>query len=153
MRSALAVSSIPLLVLAMATPSPTPAGGEKPGAAADSPVRITFSFKLDPRVLGPTYGGERWVSPKTFTGATAQDTVEARAVVVDARGRRIDASPAWTPSDPEMMTVSPDRGEQVRITVKRRGEGSVTVASGGASRTLIVKAVDTDGSLRVDVSQ
>jgi hypothetical protein len=153
MRSALALLSVSLSVVAMARPSPTSAGAGEAAPAIASPVTITFSFKLDPRVLGPTYGGERWVSPRTFTGATAQDTVEARAQAVDARGRRLAVVPAWTPSDPEMMTVSPARGEQVRITVKRPGESSLVVTAGGASGKLTVKAVEASGSLRVDISQ
>ncbi len=34
---------------------------------------IQISFKLDPRLTDSTYGGERWVSPRTYTGANAPD--------------------------------------------------------------------------------
>src|SRR5574342_139624 len=57
--------------------------GSAPAAAL---TRINVSFKLDPRLSGPTYGGERWVSPATYMGASAQDAVEVRARTVDARG-------------------------------------------------------------------
>lgn len=135
---------------ALAGPSRSLAGEEKAPPAA---AKILVAFKLDPRLLGPTYGGERWVSPPTYSGAAAQDTVEARASAVDTGGKVVKVSPEWTASDPEMVTVSPPRGEQVKISVKRAGESSVTVRSGGASRKLVVKAVQTKGIWQVSITQ
>src|SRR5439155_27115962 len=84
MRSALTVPAAVLSAL-LAGP-PAPARGERPpAAAAQSGIRVTF--KLDPRLSGPTYGGERWVSPQTYSGANAQDAVEARVFAVDDKGR------------------------------------------------------------------
>ncbi len=153
MRNALAVPVVILSFLTLAVPSSSWAGDEKAAPAAASPTTITFSFKLDPRLFGPTYGGERWVSPKTYTGASAQDTVEARALAVDAKGRPLKIDLEWTVSDPEMVTVSPPRGDQVKITAKREGESIVTVKSGGTSRKLTVKAVQTKGIWQVSISQ
>jgi hypothetical protein len=150
MRSALAVPAVILSILMLAASSSSLASDEK---AAPAAARIQVAFKLDPRLSGPTYGGERWVSPPTYTGASAQDTVEARALAVDASRRPTKVTPEWTPSDPDMVTVSPPRGEQVKITVKRAGESSVTVKSGGASRKLVVKAVQTNGNWQVSISQ
>lgn len=150
MRSALAVPAVALSILSLAGPSSSLAGEEKASPAA---AKILVAFKLDPRLAGPTYGGERWVSPPTYSGAAAQDTVEVRASAVDARGMPAKTSIDWSASDPEMVTISPARGEQVKIAVKRAGESSVTVKSGGASRELTVKALQRNGIWQVTVSQ
>ncbi len=134
----------------LANPVPSLAGDEKTGTAATA---IQLSFKLDPRIAGPTYGGERWVSPPTYQGASAQSTVEAKASAFDAKGRPTKVSIDWKPSDPEMVTVSPSRGEQVKITVKRAGESSLTLTSGEVSRKLAVKAVDKNGLRQVTITQ
>lgn len=149
MRSAPVVPAVVLSILTLAVPS-SPAADEKAGPAA---AKILLVFKLDPRLAGPTYGGERWVSPPTYSGAAAQDTVEVRASAVDARGTPTKASIDWSPSDPEMVTVTPPRGEQVKIAVKRAGESSVTVKAGGASRKLTVKAAQKSGIWQVTISQ
>lgn len=151
MRSAPAVLAVFLSNLTLAAPASSPAPG-KAAPAADKP-RIQVAFKLDPRLSGPTYGGEHWVSPQTYRGASAQDTVEVRASAVDARGRLVKISPGWKVSDAEMVTVSPPRGDRVTIAVKRAGESSVTVAQDGTSRTLSVKATQTNGIVQVIISQ
>lgn len=138
-----------LVLSALAGPSPSFAGDGKAAAAA----RLLVSFKLDPRLLGPTYGGERWVSPPTYSGAAAQDTVEARASAIGADGRPVKVTFEWTASDPDLVTVSPRHGEQVQIAVKRAGESAVTVTSGEASRKLVVKASRTNGIWQVSITQ
>src|SRR6266852_7606029 len=114
---------------------------------------IRLSFKLDPRLTDPTYGAERWVSPRTYTGANAQDTVEARAQGVDVKGQPTKTSPEWIPSDPEMVTVSPSQGDQVKITVHRAGECKLKVASQGFSKELVVKAKYLYKSIQVEITQ
>ncbi len=118
---------------------------------------IQISFKLDPRLLGPTYGGERWVSPSTY-GPIAQAgdtyTVEARATRVDAQGQPVQIIPKWIPADPDMVTVSPAQGSQVTITVKRAGESSLQVTtSNGMSKTLSITAAYKDNVMQVEISQ
>jgi hypothetical protein len=135
---------------ALAGPSPSLAADEKAPPAA---AKIQLTFKLDPRLAGPTYGGERWVSPPTYMGASGQDIVEAKASAVDASGKPTKASIEWKPSDPEMVAVSPPRGEQVKITVKRAGESSLTVKAGEASRKLTVKAAQAKGIWQVSINQ
>ena len=134
----------------LAAPSPSSAGDEQAPAAA---ARINLVFKLDPRLAGGTYGGERWVSPPIYTGASGQDVVEAKATAVDAKGRPANPSIDWKPSEPEMVTVSPPRGQQVKIAVKRAGESNVTVTSGGVSRKLVVKAEDKNGVRQLTITQ
>jgi len=153
MRRDVAALTHILLALMLAVPHSSSAADEKATQTAASPTTIAVSFKLDPRLSGPTYGGERWVSPPTYTGAAAQDTVEARAFAVDAQGRSTKVHAAWSASDPELVTVSPPRGEQVKITAKRAGQSSVTVTSGGASTKLIVKAVQKNGIWQVSISR
>jgi hypothetical protein len=153
MRTAFAPPMVVLSFLTLAGPSPSFAAHGKETPAGAAPGTIHVVFKLDPRMSGPTYGGERWISPKTYTGANAQDTVEVRASVVDARGAPTKAPIDWSPSDPELVTVSPPRGEHVKLTVKRAGESSVTLKAGGASRKLTVKAVRRSGVWQVSVSQ
>lgn len=144
------VATLLTAALLSLAPSASQAADER---AAPAPASIRFAFKLDPRLAGPTYGGERWVSPPTYQGATAQSTVEAKASAVDAKGQPTKASVDWKPSEPEMVSVAPARGEQVKITVKRAGESSLTVTSGKVSRKLVVKAVDRNGIRQVTIAQ
>src|SRR5205823_770303 len=99
-------------------------------------VQINVAFKLDPRLSGPTYGGEKWVSPAMYTGIDAQDTVDAKAVGMGEMGQSVNISPKWIPSDPEMVNVSPLPGNVVRIKVLHAGESKLNVASAGISREL-----------------
>ncbi len=153
MRRDVAALTLVLSALVLAVPHSSPAGDEKAAPVAASPATIAVSFKLDPRLSGPTYGGERWVSPPTYTGAAAQDTVEARAFAVDAQGRSTKVDAVWSASDPELLTVSPPRGDQVKITAKRVGQSNVTVTSGAASTKLIVKTVQKNGIRQVSISR
>ena len=118
---------------------------------------ITVSFKLDHRMSGPTYGGERWVSPPTFTFAHGgkQLTIEAKSQGVDAGGRPMDISPKWTPADPDMVAVTPDQGSEVKITIKRAGQSTLEVASQGYSKMLSIKAtaIHEGKALQVEISQ
>jgi hypothetical protein len=127
----------------------------KVAAVAASPA-IQVSFKLDPRLTRSLYMGDRWVSPPTYQHATQvgdTSTLEARSHVLDAKGMPMAASPTWAPTDPEMMEVSPSRGNQVRITVRRAGQSRLKLTYGGVSKELTVKAVHEAGTWRVDVVQ
>jgi hypothetical protein len=145
MQTVLAASMMALATLTLAAPARSWASDSKGAPAAT----IALSFKLDPRVLGATYGGERWVSPPTFTAARAQEAVETRARAVDARGMAVKTDVEWSVSDPELLAVSPSRGERVTITAKRPGTSTVTVKAGAASRTLTVTAEKPDGVWRM----
>jgi hypothetical protein len=116
---------------------------------------INVSFKLDPRIFSGNYGGERWVSPPTYTGASAQDTVESRVDGIDAMGQRVRITPKWTPADPEMVEVSPREGNAVKITVKRAGESKLIVAAQGISRELLIKGKSLANGIgmQVEISQ
>jgi hypothetical protein len=126
-----------------------------PRAWGDSRGNIKVSYKLDPRLTQSLYMGERWVSPPTYS--TAQDgqtsTVQARAYGVDAMGKPLAISPEWTPADPEMVTVSPSRGNEVNIIVKRAGQSRVKVTFQGISKVLAIKAVEQGGTMQVEITQ
>jgi hypothetical protein len=113
---------------------------------------IHISFKLDPRLTKGLYMGERWVSPPTYT--TTLETVEAKVAGVDPRGGVRNISAQWTPSDPEMVTVSPSEGQEVKIAVKRPGETTLRVTSDdGASKELSLKAAYQNNVMQVEIAQ
>jgi hypothetical protein len=144
---------VALSTLTLAAPPCSWASDLKAAPASAPATTILVSFKLDPRVLGPTYGGERWVAPPTYTGARAQSAVGTRARAVDARGAPVKAQLQWTVSDPEVLEVSPSVGERVTLTAKRAGVSTVTVKAGEATRRLTFKADKPNGDWQVTLSQ
>lgn len=125
---------------------------------ANSLKTLKVLFKFDP---GPTYGGVRWVSPRTFNtglqGGT-EVTVEAKVEGLDGNSRRVAISPTWTAADPAMVVVSPlppSVGDHVQIAVKHAGECKLTVAALGVSKELLIKAtwVANGKATHVEVSQ
>lgn len=129
------------------------AGAPSPAAAHPT---LELSFRLDPRLTRSLYLGERWVSPPTFTAPGAPDggsvAVRARVAVRDATGRPVRAAPEWSSARPEVASVSPRRGEEVEIVVRRPGQALVTVSHAGASRTLKVVTVPQRGGWRVEIT-
>jgi hypothetical protein len=134
---------------APAPPPPAPPSAPEPPA----PLELVLAFKLDPRLSGPTYGGERWVSPPTYMGASGQDQVEVRVEGVTQGGGRKSVTPDWTTSDPSLVTITPTHGARVTIGVKRPGESRVTVSAPGVSKELIVTAREAGGVLLVQIVQ
>lgn len=123
------------------------------GAAPESALaHIQVSFKLDPRLASGVYGGERWVSPATYVGASGQDTVEVKAVGLDTKGNSVSIIPEWIASDPEMVAVSPSQGEQVKISVKRAGQSSLKVTSNRVTRELTIKAENKGAAMQVEIA-
>jgi FKBP-type peptidyl-prolyl cis-trans isomerase FklB len=137
MRAKLTRLSVPVFVVLVLFPT-IGQSAEQTGPPAVTDIR--FSFKLDPRLLGGTYAGERWTSPEIYHGAAAQDTVEAKVVGVGSKGEAVDISPKWMPSDPDMVTVSPDHGSLVSIKVKRAGESRLEVTLEGVSTALLIRS-------------
>ena len=117
---------------------------------------IRVSFKLDPRLSGATYGGERWIVSSPFTSLAqvgTQATVEVKANGVAKNGAPVRAAVEWTPADPEMISVAPGENSQVKITVHHAGESKLTVASNGVSKQLLVKAKHVGNATQVEISQ
>jgi hypothetical protein len=139
-------------------PKPVPAPSSLPAQAG---VRLNVSFKLDPRLSGGTYGGERWVSPPTFTSVVQEGkeaTVDAVVKGLDSRGAPLRIDPNWTAADPSMVIVSPvspGQTDHVQITVKHVGETKLTIAALGVSKELRIKATSDAGSggLQVTITQ
>jgi len=132
---------------------------KKKQVAQKAPGALTgfaVSFKVDPRLTKGLYMGDRWVSPPTFTSTFQEGketTVEARVPGVDAKGNKMKIKPKWTPSDPEMVTVTPGEGSDVKIAVKRAGKSTLKVAAPGASKELSIKATEEGDVLRVEITQ
>ena len=114
---------------------------------------ITVSFKLDPRITSGMYMGERWV-PTSSGVHEGYFTAEARVQGRDAKGQSVNISPEWIPEDPAMVTVSPDQGKQVTITVKRAGQSTLRVTSEGVSKGLVIKATYPNNThIQAEISQ
>ena len=128
---------------------------ETAAPAAPSVAGIKVSFKLDSRLTQSMYMGERWVSPPTYTGVRdgKEITVDARAEVISASGKSTGIGPKWIPSDPEMVTVTPAQGNEVKITVLRAGQSSLKVTAPGFSRELSIKATLQGSAIQVDITQ
>lgn len=124
-------------------------------AHSASLAEIRVAFKLDPRLTGGVYLGERWVSPDTFTGyqVGTEFTVDVRAGGIDDQGGVVDINPEWIAADPDMATVSPVQGKQVTVTVRRAGMSRLTVASPEVSKELFVEATYIDTVIKVEISQ
>jgi FKBP-type peptidyl-prolyl cis-trans isomerase FklB len=91
-------------------------------------------------MVDPFRGVGEWATGNSYQGATAQDTVEARAEGVNAAGKAMKISPEWSASDAEMVTVSPSQGDDVKITVHKAGESKLKIAYQGVMKELVVRA-------------
>ncbi len=113
-------------------------------------------FKLDPLLLGPTYGGERWVLPPygPFRHSGKSYVLAARAEALDDNGQPLGASFEWIPEDPEMVTITPNQGNMVAIDIHRPGESRVQVISQGVSKTFNIRAsYFQDKAIEIEISQ
>jgi len=79
--------------------------------------------------------------------------VEARVHGVDAKKNKMKIKPKWTPSDPEMVTVTPGEGSDVKIAVKRAGKSTLNVAAPGVSKEFSIKATEEGDAIRVEITQ
>lgn len=132
----------------------TPAGTPVPRTA--TLAHIAVSYKMDPRLATGQYGGERWVSPATYTrvGDEKSCTIETRVRGLTANGRPAPiVNPRWTPSDPQMVTVTPGEGTQVTMTVLRPGRSMVHVSSQDVTIELVISAAYRHSALQVEISQ
>jgi len=121
--------------------------------AASAGSVIQLSFKLDPRVVDSFANPGEWVGGPPYMGATAQDTVEVVAQVLDAKGQPTKASLEWVPSDPAMVTVSPRQGNDVNITVHRVGESRLKITCKGGSRELVITAQSINNFMVFEITE
>lgn len=133
------------------------APGSGPTFAPPAPPAVRVAFLLDPRLTDGLHKGEQWVSPPVFraaaqTGATF--TVEARVEALAASGRwRRTPLVAWTPSDPDAVSVAPPGKQHVVITVARPGRSTLAVTAGAKSTVLTIDAVQANGVWQVSISR
>jgi FKBP-type peptidyl-prolyl cis-trans isomerase FklB len=145
-RRTLALFGTLLAILILALVYPILSSVQKTASVND----IRISYKLDRRLNSGVYGGEQWVSQPTFS---AQDAVEAKATGLDSKDNPIEINPKWTASDPDMVTVSPSQGSEVKITVKRAGQSTVQVTSPGIATDLAIKAELQNNVIRFEISR
>ncbi|HYY72505.1 MAG TPA: FKBP-type peptidyl-prolyl cis-trans isomerase [Candidatus Bathyarchaeia archaeon] len=127
-----------LLVLLMPGVVRASQGAAPPQAPAVADIQL--SYKRDPRVVDGFRGIGPWARGPSFGGATAQDSVETVARAVDAKGKPTKANMEWIASDPEMVTVTPSKGDHVTIKVLRAGESKLKVTAQGFSKELEISA-------------
>lgn len=151
------IFDLELIGIKHASEAVTRTSADSDKAVATSKLKdIQVSFKLDSRLTRSLYMGDRWVSPPAYTSARQlgkEYTVEARAKGIDARGRHIPIIPDWIPSDPEMVVLSPARGNAVKITVKRAGESLLKLTTAEFSRSLLISAEQIGNAMQVKISQ
>ncbi len=140
-----AVLIAPLLVL-MLGPGLAQAQGASPGAKG-AITGIELTFRRDLRDVDAFRGGGVWGTAPGYNGVAAQDTVEIRAEGASASGRPARISPEWATSDPQMVTVSPGKGDDVKVTVHRPGESKLKITYQGVSKELVVTAQKTGALL------
>lgn len=116
---------------------------EPPPTARES---ISVSYRLDPRLAGGTYGGERWIKGPSYTSSAQPGP----AAVIEAKA----AATKWTASDPSMVTVAPVSPGRVRITVRKPGESRLTLSDEHAMTELVVRGRSVGNSaLQVEIAQ
>ena len=106
--------------------------------AGDSKI----AFKLDPRLTNSLYMGDRWVTPTKFI--QVQDGAK---LVVAAKGPK---GASWVAADSSMVTVTPVADDEVRITINRAGQTTMTAA--GNLLTIKAEPAAVKG-LKVQISQ
>jgi Domain amino terminal to FKBP-type peptidyl-prolyl isomerase len=123
-------------------------------AGAGVLAHIRFAFKPDSSLSNGTYAAlPDWVSPKRFSAANGQDTIQVMAGGLDATGQRMPIAPTWKAADPDMIEIVQGEGEVAEIKVKTVGESTVAVTAGGISTTLRIKAEDRAGRINVQLTQ
>jgi hypothetical protein len=116
---------------------------------------LQISFRLDPWLIGGSYGGGFWVSATSLGPVTqgATFTIETRAGGL-YQGNASAAFATWMSSNPQMVTVFPEQGSRVTLRVLSAGLTAVDVIAQGTLRRLSISATNNSaGTLLVQVSQ
>jgi len=122
--------------------------------AAASLTDIRISFKMNPSISQGTYVGDRWLLPPYYSVEEGKEiTVEAIAQGFDAQGKLINISAAWEASDPAMITISPNKGSKVELTILKAGKSELRVAFEGISKKLPIKAWYKGNAIHVEIDQ
>lgn len=137
-----------VVLLATADQSWSADPGAKPRSSG---AEFAVQFRIDPRLVSGVYGGERWVSPRTFV--TTGNSVEVRVAAIDDNDSAVPISAKWIPANPEFLTISPEQGRQVTLTVKRFGQSTIRIDAGGISKELAITASANAGAMQVEIAQ
>lgn len=131
-----------------------------PASAAKRGVKKqTSGFEVQLKVQSITkesfYLGSVWVAPAKFTDVQMGEKYvgNARAVSVDQWGNPAGLEARWQPSDPAMVTVSPDEGPSVEVTVLKAGQSELRVSVGHIFKKLTINAVNQGGAMSVEILQ
>ena len=102
-----------------------------------------LAFKLDPRLTNSLYMGDRWVTATTFT-----QVQQGAKLTVAAKGPQ---GTSWVAADSSMVTVTPVTDREVRITINRAGQTTMTAA--GKVLTIKAEPAADPRLLKVQISQ
>ena len=128
-----------LSVVAFGTASSLAVVASTQAVAADPKI----AFKLDPRVTGGLYMGDRWVAASNFI-----QVQNGARLIVAAKGPQ---GASWVAADPSMVTVTPVSDREVRLTINRAGATTMTAA--GKVLTIKAEPAAAQGLLKVQISQ
>lgn len=142
-----------MLALVLALPW-SPASAARRGVKKDT-QRFQVQLKVQSITKENFYLGGVWVAPDKFTDIQMGEHYvgNARAVSLDQWGNPVGLKARWQPSDPAMVTVSPDKGPNVEFTVLKAGTSTLRVTVGHTFKKLIINAVNRGGAMSVEVLQ
>lgn len=123
-----------------------------PGAANAAPENVLTGFRvaiaLDEALTRPLHLGKRYVASGKFQAARQQGKV----LTLEARAGHPAAQ--WKAQDKSVVTVSPPRGENVTIRVKKcDAQTRVNVTSPAGSRTLSITTICDADTIRAEITQ
>jgi hypothetical protein len=73
---------------------------------------------------------------------------------IDPSGQQVEVEAEWIPMDPDLVAVSPGKGDQVTISIKGLGETSLLVKAPGISKNLQIKTMAQNEHVQVvEISQ
>lgn len=112
-------------------------------------------YRLDPWLIGGTYGGGIWTSPIHF-GPVGQGgdrfVIEVRANALN-NGAPVSTDPTWISGDPAVVTVDPAVGALATMSIRGPGATTLYVGSQGVATTLSITATAQGTSLVVEIDQ
>ena len=129
---------------------------EAANASSPTPSGIFVSFKLETGLIQGWLTRERWVSSYDIVQQGQTFTLAAKTQVraLDANGQlvTVKASSTWVPIDPGMITVSPGKSGEVRITIQHAGVSRLEVVSEEETLWLYIRATSLDeDTTRVEI--
>jgi hypothetical protein len=120
---------------------------------AMSSLEVTFDKRGGTSQDSPASGAS-WASRVAGLTATGETSILARVEGRDQAGTPVNVEPEWSAIDPTRVTVSPNRGSLVRLSIHAPGASNLIVRSGDITRSVLVSAGrGNQGELVVDILQ